>query len=458
MKWVILPTDLVVAALLAILVFYCAWVAREPVRRQAWARVFSRPSAAVAATVLALFTGVAALDSVHFRTAIGTPAPGAPAVYSPVTRSALEYLITEKLDAAHPERSYSKPFALREFDKSTVVRDGVKIRDFQPLKAPAAHPADTLTLTLHAGVGALTGALIADLVLWVIFALATRKSPYRSRAQRASIITAVVLCAAAGAVAAVWPSRHPFGTDAVGADVLLEALSSIRTALVIGTLATLSTLPFATVLGLAAGYFKGWVDDVIQYLYTTLSSIPGVLLIAASVLMIQGYMDSHPDLWQTGLECADVRLFALSLIIGLTGWSTLARLLRAEALKLSTLEYVKAAQALNVSHAGILLRHILPNVWHIVLIVAVLDFSGIVLYEAVLSYVGVGVDPSMNSFGTMINAARSEMSRTPMVWWNLLAAFLFMLTLVLCANVLASAVRDAFDPRAAGRVSKEKSK
>ena len=85
MKWVILPTDLVVAALLAILVFYCAWVAREPVRRQAWARVFSRPSAAVAATVLALFTGVAALDSVHFRTAIGTPAPGAPAVYSPVT-------------------------------------------------------------------------------------------------------------------------------------------------------------------------------------------------------------------------------------------------------------------------------------------------------------------------------------------------------------------------------------
>ena len=91
----------------------------------------------------------------------------------------------------------------------------------------------------------------------------------------------------------------------------------------------------------------------------------------------------------------------------------------------------------------------LPNVLHIVLIVTVLDFSGIVLYEAVLSYVGVGVDPSMSSFGTMINAARSEMSRSPMVWWNLAASFVFMLSLVLSANLFAAAVRDAFDPRAA---------
>jgi peptide/nickel transport system permease protein len=93
-------------------------------------------------------------------------------------------------------------------------------------------------------------------------------------------------------------------------------------------------------------------------------------------------------------------------------------------------------------------RHVLPNVMHLVLIVAVLDFSALVLYEAVLSYVGVGVDPNSASFGSMINLARSEMSRDPSVWWNLATAFFFMLALVLAANLFADAVREAFDPRA----------
>jgi peptide/nickel transport system permease protein len=97
-------------------------------------------------------------------------------------------------------------------------------------------------------------------------------------------------------------------------------------------------------------------------------------------------------------------------------------------------------------------RHILPNVMHIVLIAIVMDFSGLILAEAVLSYVGVGVDPTMNSFGTMINSARMEMARDPMVWWSLASAFAFMLLLVLSANLFADAVRDAFDPRIRGRL------
>ena len=146
-----------------------------------------------------------------------------------------------------------------------------------------------------------------------------------------------------------------------------------------------------------------------------------------------------------------LRAALLAVIIGMTGWATLARLLRAETMKVSTLDFVTAARALGVSHATIMRRHVLPNVLHIVLIVTVLDFSGIVLYEAVLSYVGVGVDPSMHSFGTMINAARSELSRSPMVWWNLAASFLFLLAIVLPANLFAAAVRDAFDPRVVAR-------
>jgi peptide/nickel transport system permease protein len=92
-------------------------------------------------------------------------------------------------------------------------------------------------------------------------------------------------------------------------------------------------------------------------------------------------------------------------------------------------------------------RHLLPNLMHIVLITLVLEFSSLVLYEAVLSYLGIGVDPSTPSFGTMIDSARLEMSRDPMVWWNLFGAFAFLLALVLSANIFADAVQDAFDPR-----------
>ena len=135
----------------------------------------------------------------------------------------------------------------------------------------------------------------------------------------------------------------------------------------------------------------------------------------------------------------------------MTTWTGLCRLLRAETLKIREMEYIQAAQAFGVSHLRILARHVVPNVMHLVLIAVVLDFSGLVLAEAVLAYIGVGVDPSMNSFGGMINSARLEMAREPMVWWLLAAAFTFMLLIVLSANLLADAVRDAFDPRVRGR-------
>jgi len=240
---------------------------------------------------------------------------------------------------------------------------------------------------------------------------------------------------------------HVLGTDKVGQDVLYQTLKSVRTGLVIGTLTTLVMLPFALFMGIAAGYFRGWIDDVIQYIYTTLNSIPGVLLIAAAVLMLQVYMNNHPESFTTIAERADMRLLFLCIILGLTSWTGLCRILRGETLKLREAEYVLAARAMGAGSLTILHRHILPNLMHIVMIAIVLDFSGLVLAEAVLSYVGVGVDPSMNSWGNMINSARLEMARDPVVWWSLAAAFFSMFTLVLAANLFADVVRDAFDPR-----------
>ncbi|HNB04586.1 MAG TPA: ABC transporter permease, partial [Thauera aminoaromatica] len=268
-------------------------------------------------------------------------------------------------------------------------------------------------------------------------------------AWRAALVTLAVLLAVVGVCVELAPLYHVLGTDKVGQDVLYLALKSVRTALVIGTLTTLVMMPFAVALGIAAGYLGGWVDDAVQYVYTVLNAIPGVLLIAAAVLMMQVVIDTNPHWFDTAAERSDARLLALCFILGITSWTGLARLLRGETLKLRELEYVQAARAFGVRTPAILRRHILPNLMHIVLIALVMDFSGLVLAEAVLSYVGIGVDPSTISFGTMINMARAELAREPMVWWSLAAAFVFMFVLVLAANLFADVVRDAFDPRRA---------
>jgi peptide/nickel transport system permease protein len=226
-----------------------------------------------------------------------------------------------------------------------------------------------------------------------------------------------------------FPRSHLFGTDKVGNDVLYRALKGARTALIIGGFTTLIAIPLAIFFGVIAGYFGGWVDDTVQYIYSTLASIPSVLLIIAfMVLFGQG-------LWN------------LCIIMGISSWTGLCRLLRGETLKLRELEYIQAAEAFGVNRLKIILKHIAPNVMHIVLIVAILRFSGLVLTEAVLSYLQIGVEPTTGSWGNMINTARLELARDPVVWWNLAAAFLFMFGLVLPANLFGDAVRDALDPR-----------
>ncbi len=209
-------------------------------------------------------------------------------------------------------------------------------------------------------------------------------------------------------------------------------------------------LPFAILLGVSAGFFGGIVDDVIQYIYTTLNSVPAVLLIASAVLLTDVLMDSNPTWFETVEQRADLRLLFLILILGITSWTSLCRLLRAETLKISQLDFVTASKAFGVDSWTIIKRHIIPNLMHIILISVVLDFSGLVLAEAVLSYVGVGVDPTMYSWGNMINQARLEMAREPMVWWSLFSAFIFMFALVLSANLLSDRVQFVLDPKNRG--------
>ena len=239
---------------------------------------------------------------------------------------------------------------------------------------------------------------------------------------------------------------HVLGTDKVGNDILYVSLKSIRTAILLGSITILIMLPFATLLGLSAGFFGGIIDDIIQFIYTTLSSIPAVLLIVAMVMVLQVYIERHEHLFSTMVMRADVRLLLLCFILGITSWTNLCRVLRAETFKIRELEYIKAANMLGTSSFRTLVRHILPNVMHIILITIILDFSLLVLAEAVLTYVGVGVDPTSYSWGNMIDAARMELARTPAVWWPIASAFGFMFLFILAINVYVDVLRDKLDP------------
>jgi peptide/nickel transport system permease protein len=425
-----------------------------------WRRVAQNATAMVSLLVLALFLLVGLLDTLHYRAALPEKNGGA-TVYSPEVLSVFDKLV-EPL-RTRTEKTYSAPFALTLYAKESVTdARGNVLREYPRLQYGGAHLDDISQrggdILKRALFGALGGLLVGAMSVWLVGW--ARNVPTRPGSKtngghvtcppyilRPLLIAALILAALIGATVHLASAYHVLGTDKVGQDVLYLSLKSIRTGLIIGTVTTLVTLPLALLLGVAAGYFRGWVDDVIQYLYTVLSSIPSVLLIAAAVLMMQVTIDTHPHWFDNSAARADLRLVFLCLILGVTSWTGLCRLLRGETLKLRELEYIQAAQSFGVSSLRILARHIVPNVMHIVLIALVLDFSALVLAEAVLSYVGVGVDPSMISFGTMINAARLEMGREPMVWWALVAAFGFMLVLVLAANLFADAVRDAFDPR-----------
>ncbi|MCW5635710.1 MAG: ABC transporter permease [Rubrivivax sp.] len=454
--------------LMTLAAFAYAWqVRRSPTLAATWRRVFRDPAALASSVVLLLGLAVTLLDSVHYRPLL-PPAPGAaadaPPAYDARTRSLLDTWLGELV--ASREATYSRPLAYLGFTKESVEVAGQVQRLAPRLKFGGAHlktpeadwAADVLS---RAAIGLAWGALAAAVLGALFVAVLARagRRPWRATARhvldgegdipwRVAVATVGVICLVAGPATALSGPYHLLGTDLTGNDVLYQALKSVRTAFVIGTLATVATLPLAVVLGIMAGYLKGWVDEAIQYVYTVLSSVPNVLLIAACVLMVQVFLDKHPELFETGAERADLKLFLLCVVLGLTGWAGLARLLRGETLKLRELEYVQAATAFGVGPWRIMVRHVFPNVAHLMLIVTVLEFSALILYEAVLSYVGVGVDPSMNSFGGMINLARNEMSRDPVVWWSFAAAFGFMVALVLAANLFADGVRDAFDPRA----------
>jgi len=222
------------------------------------------------------------------------------------------------------------------------------------------------------------------------------------------------------------PGQHVLGTDILGQDVLYRSLKGVKVALLIGGLTSLIVIPIALAFGVTAGYFGGRIDDVVFFIMSTLASVPSLLLLIALIIVLG-----------TGT-------LQVCIALGVTGWVGFCRLTRGETLKLREADYVQASRALGASHGRIIARHILPNLAHLIIITFALQFTGLVLAETILAYLGIGLE---GSWGQMIDQARNELSRSPIIWWNLAAASVALFTLVLCVNLCADALRDILDPR-----------
>lgn len=444
MKFDLFLTDKCFIFLLCVTLLAMVLGLRKQHIRAAYQRIFQRPVAVSAAMIVLFFLVIGFIDSIHFR------------VQSDYDQVSLLDRIMAPLGEQY-EKTYSAPMALTLFstEQVTVQNETTQVHPrLSYLPASIRTTQDIWNITQHVLVKAFLGSLLLVIGIGCIWILVKRllmpkRMPWGriSPAMASGLITLFFIFFIV--LASFWLSRyfHVLGTGKIGQDMYYYSVKSIRTGMIIGTLTTLFMMPLALLFGISAGYFGGTIDDIIQYIYTTLSSIPGVLLITASVLSLQTYITNHPQQFPTIEAQADIRLLALCLILGVTSWTSLCRLLRAEALKLREMDFVLAAKILGTRSFRILSKHLLPNVLHIVVITLVLDFSFLVLAEAVLSYVGVGVSPLTMSWGNMINAARLELAREPIVWWPVVSAFTFMFVLVLASNLLADAVRDALDPR-----------
>jgi peptide/nickel transport system permease protein len=260
----------------------------------------------------------------------------------------------------------------------------------------------------------------------------------------------------AAAVTIAW--NNPaliLGTDIFGQSVLRKTIYAAKTSLTVAFLASLISIAIGLPLGAIAGYFGRKIDDFIVWLYSTLESIPYILLILAFAFVLKDKVLNLPypvlnsqgiSLGWKAIELTGIT--AVYLAIGLTSWVGLCRLIRGEVLKHKNRDYVMAARAFGASDTHIIFRHIVPNVFHLVIIDFSLRFVSFIHAEVILSFLGLGAKEEP-SWGVMIDDARMELGRG--VWWQMAAATLAIFLISLALNLVGDALRDALDPKLKGR-------
>jgi peptide/nickel transport system permease protein len=221
----------------------------------------------------------------------------------------------------------------------------------------------------------------------------------------------------------IW--KHPLGTDSKGRDMLAMLISGARISLWVGLIATGIAIFLGALIGVMSAYFGGWADNVLMRFTDVMMTFPFFLLLVMIVFIFGS------------------SLALIVLVIGLTGWTGAARLIRSEALSLRTREFVTAAKALGASDSRVIFRHLLPNVISLIIIMATLSIPGVILAEAALSFIGLG-DPSVTSWGIILESGQQSLDTS---WWVAVEPGVMLLLTVLAFNFLGDGLRDAFDPR-----------
>jgi peptide/nickel transport system permease protein len=219
--------------------------------------------------------------------------------------------------------------------------------------------------------------------------------------------------------------KHPLGTDSKGRDMLAMLVSGTHISLVVGLLATGIALFVGLLIGLVAAYFGRWVDNILMRFTDVMMTFPFFLLLVFIVFIF------GPS------------LAIIVLVIGLTGWTGVSRLIRSEALSLRTRDFITASKALGASDRRVIFRHLLPNVISLIIVMATLSIPGVILAEAALSFIGLG-DPTVASWGVILQSGQQSLDTT---WWVAVEPGIMLFLTVLAFNFLGDGLRDAFDPR-----------